>query len=306
MINQVEIINFQSLKRAQLDLGAFTVIVGPSSSGKSALLRAFRALAANMRGTTQITRGQKQLAIKVVTDTHVITLERGERSSAYRLHGPDGEQTFTKLGGEVPQAVSAALRLDPGPDSINFASQFDKPYLLDESGSSVANQLAQLTKVDVIFEAVRSANRIRANAWSTLKTRRADLDAVKTRMADFQGLPDALRAFESVERAEDHRQALLGRIGRLETSLKALRLAERSLEKARPRELPDTADLTALIERRDRLEVLLYRWAEARHDVVTHQARRQSAAEDAAELNYQRKQLLKQAGVCPTCHQQIT
>lgn len=305
MITKIEVVNFQSLKRAQLDLGSFTVIVGPSSSGKSALIRAFRALASNVRGTSQITRGQKQMAITARTDTHVITLERSERSGTYRIHSADGEQAFTKLGGEVPQAVTDALRLDPGPGSVNFAAQFDKPFLLDESGSVVARGLAELTRVDIIFDAVREANKIRNNATSTLRTRRSDLDAVKTRMADFQGLPDALKAFEHVERADDHRQELQNRIGRLEASLRALRITERALEKAKPRPLPDTGEFTELTARVIELTALI-----ARHESAEIQSRKEAArarfAEDQmADIERQRQRSLKQAGVCPTCGQQI-
>src|SRR3954469_16106248 len=130
MLTHIAIRNFQSLRQVDLELGTFTVIVGPSSSGKSALMRAFKAVASNVRGSGMITRGQSQMAISYQTDTFTVTLERTEKAGLYRIantHG--GETNFTKLNGEVPQQVTSALRLEPVPvngTSVNFASQFDK------------------------------------------------------------------------------------------------------------------------------------------------------------------------------------
>lgn len=249
-ITEIHIRGFQSLKQADLDLGTFTVIVGPSSSGKSALIRALRALASNVRGTDVITRGQKQLAITARTDTHVITLERSERESAYRMTAADGQTSvFTKLGGAVPEQITAALRLDPGTDSVNFAGQFDKPYLLDESGASIARQLAELTNVNTIFEAVRAANKIRTSALATLRTRQGDLDAVRAALRGYLTLAEQLRAFVDIQALNDARKALQGRLGRLEAAIRALQLTETTMQKYKPADLPDSGHLEEVVQR---------------------------------------------------------
>lgn len=304
-LTHISVRGFQSLRKVDLDLGTFTVIVGPSSSGKSAVIRAFRALASNVRGSGVITRGLKQMAITATLDDGLkVTLERGERSSAYRLTG-DGDHQFTKLAGEVPELVTKALRLDPGPDSINFAGQFDKPYLLDESGATVARQLAELTNVNAIFEAVRAANKIRANALSTLKTRRADLADIKTDLAEFTGLSAQLKALTLVQTLNEQRTALLSRLGRLETSIRTLRATEAALEKYKPFYLPD---VTGLLDAVDRVRTLNTATVTLRaqqtqvtdcHRRVVHEQQRVAIAErNLAET-------LKAAGVCPTCNQRI-
>lgn len=58
MLTSVEIENFQSVRRARLELGRFTVVTGATGSGKSAVLRAIRLLAFNARGTSYIMRGE--------------------------------------------------------------------------------------------------------------------------------------------------------------------------------------------------------------------------------------------------------
>ena len=44
MLERLEVKDYQSLADIDIPLGRFTVIVGPSGNGKSALIRALRAL----------------------------------------------------------------------------------------------------------------------------------------------------------------------------------------------------------------------------------------------------------------------
>lgn len=305
MINRLSIRNFQSLKSADLDLGTFTVIVGPSSSGKSALIRAVRALASNVRGTGQITRGQKNLAITAHTDTAVVTLERGERSGLYRLTDAHGEQIFTKLGAAVPGPVTAALRIEPAIDtgSVNFAGQFDKPYLLDESGAVVARQLGELTNVSVIFEAVRAANRARANAASVLKTRRADLTLLTSRLADFTGLGDRLKALDEAEELNARRVTLTARAARLGGLIAHAASVERTLATALPPVVPDAAVLNQKLNRLLELKSKLNRIDTQRGRLRTASTEYDAADHGLAHLEFELRTALVRAKVCPTCGQ---
>lgn len=300
--------NFQSLRQVDLELGNFTVIVGPSSSGKSALIRAFKALTSNVRGAGVITRGQKVMAITGRTDTHTVTLQRQERSGSYRITDATGTRTYTKLAGEVPEHVTQALRIDPVGEggSLNFASQFDKPYLLDESGATVARVLGELTNVTTIFAAVRAANRIRANAASTLKTRTGDMDRIKSNLGAYTALSGQLKALHEAEQLDARRQQLTSRIGRLDTAVRTLRISERAIAKAAVPKVPDITALNTAAAR--------YRDLRAALDGVTATSRRAGAltaqadtlAQSADELKTALADMLRDAGICPTCQQSIT
>jgi exonuclease SbcC len=307
MLTHLKVTNFQSLKNVDLELGTFTVIVGPSSSGKSALIRAFKALASNVRGTNMITRGEKAMVVSATTDTHVITLERLERAGSYRVASSEGSLTFTKLAGEVPPLVTKALRIDPVLDgnSVNFASQFDKPYLLDESGALVARVLGELTNVTVIFEAVRQANRIRAGAASTLKTRKADLEQLRTRLGAFQGLSGRLTLLEEAEWLDDALKERTARLSRLDSALRTVRIAERAIEKAAVPTVPSPDEFADLWDRYAAL-------ADARSRVGKWEQTQQMAHVQAelAQLEVSKaeaklREVLAEAGVCPTCGQPI-
>jgi DNA repair exonuclease SbcCD ATPase subunit len=306
-LTRLEVRNFQSLRKVDLDLGLFTVIVGPSSSGKSALMRAFRALASNVRGSGVITRGQKAMAITARTETHTVTLERTDRSGAYRISDGGSDLTFTKLAGEVPEHVTTALRIDPVTErgSVNFAGQFDKPYLLDESGAAVARELGELTNVTQIFEAVRTANRVRASAASTLKTRRSDLDAVKEALGGFQGLTERVRLLEQAEKLDAERQALQARAGRLGTAITTLRITQRAIEKADVPEVPSTGTLDATLDRFLDLQGKLRGVATKARTVHDLDDEYQSYADDLQRYTETLADMLTTAQVCPTCGQSI-
>jgi exonuclease SbcC len=81
----LEVVNFQSLKDVRLQLGKLTVIVGPSSSGKSALVRALRVLVQNGRGSGYVRHGSSSAAVGVQREDGVaVSIQRGALNE-YRL-----------------------------------------------------------------------------------------------------------------------------------------------------------------------------------------------------------------------------
>ncbi len=308
MIENVAIRNWQSLRTVDLDLGRFTVIVGPSSSGKSGLMRAFRAVASNVRGTGAITRGQKSMAITVKTGDTVIALERAEGSGSYKVLSEGHIQTYTKLAGGVPEQITAALRIAPVPTggtSINFAGQFDKPYLLDETGANVARELGELTKVNIIFEAVRTANKKRNAAATALRTRQSDLAALNAKLADFTDLPAKLAAADAAEATARTAASLHDRTLRLQRSIEQLRTAEQVLAKAR---VPDVPPLEPVLQLRQRREALSSTLVRLVHQQELSKALTAEVAEHEQEetrLTAQLTEVLRRAGECPTCGQPV-
>ena len=306
MLTRVSIRNFQSLRHVDLDLGTFTVIVGPSSSGKSAVIRALKALASNVRGAGVITRGQKMMTIAATTDTHTIVFERGEKVGSYRLAENGNEpQTYGKLNGGVPKQITDALRIDPVTDagSVNFASQFDKPYLLDETGSAVARELGELTNVNRIFEAVRLANKIRNQNAATLKNRRADLDLLTSRLADYSDLPQRLALLAEAEKIDERRRELAAKIRNLQQAIAIVTRAREVLDNTIVPEVPDDTEFKALATRYLDLKAKV-------NSLVVKGDRLRRAEQQATDTGHELahcemafKTALIQAKVCPTCGQ---
>lgn len=311
MIERIVVRNWQSLHKLDLELGRFTVIVGPSRSGKSALMRAFKAVASNVRGSGPITQGAKSAAITVHTGEHVITLERSATSGLYRVVDSEGnEDTYTKLNGSVPAQITAALRISPVPTngfSINFANQLDRPYLLDLGGSAVAREFGELTNVNRIFAAVAEANKLKNRFAATLKTREADLVRTREKAETFRTLPAKVAACTEAEAALARAVALSEQADDLQTAAARLAEAEQVLEHhtALP-EVPDPAPMLAAKANLDDFLALLTQWRTASDQITAAATASQAAADEEARLEAELHDLLVGAGACPTCGQTVS
>lgn len=309
MLQSVKIRNFQSLKDLTLELGPLTVVVGDSSSGKTALIRALRMLVHNERGSWFVTNGETTSLVSASDNDTAVTLEKGVNCSGeYRVfkeleEGPT-EKTFTKLAGSVPTEVSEALGIFPnGP---HFAFQFDPPFLLKESGSAVAVTLGSLTGVSRIFEAVREANRRRLAATSLIKTRNGDLEQVESRLQQFGDLGSRRTSLEHAEASYQGFVHLRKRSFYLKELLESLTGAKRSLSEVVVPTLPDFSELEDLSRRRVQLRGLLAEIESAMRENSAASSRKLTAQKEQglAETAYHEE--LRKAGRCPTCLQAIT
>lgn len=247
MIQAVEIRNFQSLHHIRLEPGRFTVIVGPSSSGKSAFTRALRTLTSNRRGNEFISHGERTSSISATTERGTVTLTRGKgvNDNAYIVipdEHPEQQRTYTKLGGETPPEVSEFLGIAPR-DPINYAGQFDKPYLLDDTAGEVARILGALTNVNVIFEGARESNRRKLQHTATLRTRADDLEAVKQKIPAYRLIKEQEQHLATAESRIEHAQALARSIARLTEALEQHEISQAAIERLTPAaEAPDISD----------------------------------------------------------------
>lgn len=154
MLKSISVQNYQSLEDVTIELGGLTVIVGPSNTGKSALIRAVQALCFNQSGNDFLTRGKDKTSIAIETEDHTVKWTKG-KSAAYDLDG----QNYSRMGTTVPVDIQNALgirRVDV--DSLTlypqFASQFDAPFLLTESSRKAAQVLARITRLDIVLSAM--------------------------------------------------------------------------------------------------------------------------------------------------------
>lgn len=264
MIDSISIRNFQSLAHIDLDLQPLTVIVGPSSSGKSAFIRALRALVGNRRGTDFITHGERVASISAhlasidPLRSGTVTLTRSTQTSpnSYTLipddqrhpHHPKAE--FTKLGGEVPGAISDFLGIPTEQIPLAVASQFDKPYLLDAPGTEVARVLGSLTNAHIILNGARESNRQKLAQSQTLRTRSADLQAIRDRVPEFQALKAQRTALDRAEALIGDAQKLQARLDRLNALEETATIASARIPALRDAlaAIPEPADLEERIQ----------------------------------------------------------
>jgi DNA repair ATPase RecN len=318
VLTQVDVENFQSLRKLSLKLGRFTVVTGPTGSGKSAFLRAVRLLAFNARGTGYISRGAK--SCKVASGDRgqgwAVGIERGiaRGKDAYRVSRlvnhptqPDGYldepevDTYTKLGGEVPPDVARLLGLS----ELNFAAQFDRPFLLDSSGGEIARVLGKLTNVTLLFDAAREAERRRREIMGDLRRAEANLADLTEAAQRFAGMRERRQAVSEAEEAMQRAHQLTVRAGRLRVLADRLEAAQAALERAVPPEVPSAERLDELAGKLARLRELSQAYYSGRAEAENARDFADQARK-AEELAHDRlHEVLTEAGQCPTCGQAV-
>lgn len=304
MINRVRVENFQSVQSADVELGKLTVIVGPSNSGKSALLRAIKTVARNAPTPDFVTLGKKHATVRLVTDEAEIVIERGKALSTYRVLRDGNEAVYTKAGTAVPEEVAAILQMpETQGELLNFAFQFDRPFLLDAPATKVAQVLGELTNITVILDAVREANRRRLEVSARLKVRRQDLERLR---GEVEAVRDVKERQSALETFRDRMEAAITESQRVE-QLTALWTAHTVAETAvrdlvsSSKPVPDLLGATALADDVDRLTKLV---AEARTVAADARAAKEDVARlrtEAETLHEQHHAALKEAGTCPLC-----
>lgn len=302
--------NYQSLADARLTLGKLTVVTGPTGSGKSSVIRALKLAAFNARGTSYIRRGA--VGCKVVVgcqdEGFVVSIERGGKKDAYHIATtapPHGTADYTKLAGGVPEDVTALLKLTP----LNFAGQFDRPFLLDETGNQVARTLGELTNVDLLFEAAREGERRRRSLMGDLKRAEILLVSLQDQAEHYRDLPAKRQAGRAAEEAMAKAAALDQRISRFRMLRTQLEGAEEGLFRA---EQVVTATTPPSLEQAERISYRLRKLREllADHAVAQREVRQQQGIAEAARLHEQAghqayHDKLVKAGKCPVCGQGV-
>lgn len=304
MLTNFRVQNFQSLHKVDLNIAKFTVIVGPSSSGKSAFIRALRIVAHNSNATSYVTHGRKVSTISAKLDDTEVTLERGPGKSIYTLVHNGEETKLTKCGTSVPAQVAEIFRLfEIDGSDINFASQFDRPFLLAEPASKAAKVLGDLTNINIIFDAVREANRRRLAAGSELKIRSTDLEKLRSQLQSYRGLSERIVVLTKAR--ELHQEACLvdtkkQALEKLVVELEVL-VNFRSTLEVKTVELPDLTDTENLLIKVAALKTAMVMSTVLAKavSVVTGNLEEISTSLTAAEKEFH--DTLVEQGTCPLC-----
>ncbi len=313
MISEVRVSRYQSLEQARISLGRFTVVTGHTGSGKSSLIRAIRLLVFNAKGTSFIRRGEKtcDVILTCPDEGWGVRIKRGRAADAYELAGQaqSGVEmaTYTKLGGKVPEDITSLLRIT----DLNFAGQFDRPYLLDASGGEVARTLGELTNVTILLNAAREAQRRKNAVAAQQRDVQERLERTRADAQRFRGMPARKAAVQAAEGALSAAQELQDRLDRLKVHVGQLYQATRNQQLARATlvdagEVPDVSALEDAHKRITRLKELTGRVQSAAYLRGESEKVINSCISSAASADQQFQVVLREAGVCPTCGQEVS
>lgn len=217
MIN-VEVRNFQSIEHAEICIDGFTALVGKSNIGKSAIVRAVRAALTGATGTSFVRHGPEcarrvrkaktcecYCSVHLKTDGFVLKWEKGDKRNRYECNGTEygvpnrGTPEFL----ERPALAEdfGMVKVGEKWQLLQVADQFDNVFLLDETGSVVADVFSDVARLDRINVAMRLVEKDRKEAVSTRKVREKDVLESVRQLEVYETLDRDLRGVDQVESA---------------------------------------------------------------------------------------------------------
>lgn len=229
----IEIHNFQAIDHTQLSIDGFTALVGRSNIGKSSIVRALKAalsgssssddvrhdIATCSRFHRKTKKCQCFASVKMTFgDGPSLLWEKGDAVNRYTVVKDGKEEVYDRVGKEVdlPDFVGeqfSPVKMGSKHNLLQVSDQFEPLFLLNLSGTVVADTLSDLGHLDAVNKALALASKDRRTALSTRKIRRSDLEESQAQLARYADLDH--RAGRARKVREDH-QALEKAAARVE------------------------------------------------------------------------------------------
>lgn len=286
-IKEVALENFQSHSRTKLEpapAGQLTVIVGPTDSGKTVIIRALRWLLFNVpQGTDFIRVGCTYTRVSVTLDGGVeVHRVRSSSRNQYAIVDPirpvDQLQTFEGFGSTVPLEVRELLGTDVATVgdlelNLNLSEQLDPPFLGKSiSATARAKILGKLAGTEEVDLANRNVGTDLYRAGQEVKRLDADIADITAKLDSFSWLPSLEQAITAVEALAADIRALQERRQRLD----ALRQRRLQLVAARDAAVK-RAEALAAVPTAEALVLATENAAVQRHTLLVLAARHQAA-----------------------------
>ena len=203
-ISTIKLENFQSHKDTVIEFSkGLNVIVGPSDSGKTSIIRAILwVLLDHPQGDGIIRAGEQYASVKIeMSDGSFVKKTRKGKKSAIKIFDSKSgnEETYAGSKGDVKEKISKIFGIpldESGKLSYNIHDQLSPPFLLNESSSEKAKAIGKLVGVDMIDEATSDTNSdILAKTKDINKTEK-EIESIKFKLGEFSNLEDERRELE--------------------------------------------------------------------------------------------------------------
>ena len=173
MIKNIRLSNFQAHKDSLLEFTkGVNVIKGESHSGKSSIMRAFKWMIFNRpQGDSFKKHGEKEVSVEVsFYNGEKIIRKRTSKENSYQSNVLE----LSALKSEVPQEIKLLLNMD----EINYQSQFDNYFLLQETSGNIAKKLNEIVGLSIIDSTLAKIN-------SLVRKNKNDLEYTKETLKEY-------------------------------------------------------------------------------------------------------------------------
>tara|TARA_B100000745_G_scaffold273464_1_gene201879 strand:+ start:4757 stop:6196 length:1440 start_codon:yes stop_codon:yes gene_type:complete len=230
---KVRVCNYQSVKDISLDIDGFTVLVGKSNSGKTALLRAISGSFYNDSVRGKVRMGESSTKVEVVTDSISWEWEKGDNKNDYTIT-VDGEvEEASRVGRNVPDKIQDAGYREIKVDDVKIRPQIafwhDPIFLLNDKGKVVTELISAATRLDVLNLAQRRGAQELRKIKSVRNVRQDDLVKATQHLDTFSPL-DAIKV-EDIETLHATQENLTRQLAKVSQLLERLSKVDAELER---------------------------------------------------------------------------
>ncbi|NLY08468.1 MAG: AAA family ATPase [Tissierellia bacterium] len=256
-IKKIEIMNFQSHIETELNLSnGLNIIIGPSDTGKTSILRALKWVLYNEPlGTGFITHNKQETAVTLtLSDDTKITRLRDKTKNRYIINDTEGnESIFEGFGTRVPYEIQRTLgiySLDGNFQNINLSEQLEGPFLIMDTGAAKAVAIGKLVGVDIIDNAQQVLNRDQRGLKTTSKNLISDITGLEEQCKEYDGIEEELSKYETFSSVLEKIKICQSTFKIITNSKNKLRELEKIIEKVKDtlESLPDITALESVVD----------------------------------------------------------
>lgn len=269
MIEKLHIADFQSHKDTLLEFSpGYNAIVGASGKGKSACLRALKFLVFNQpRGDFFIRRPDGiNATVEASISGHVVKRIKGQLNEYYL-----DDTKWADFGSQIPQPIIDAIEIHPIKSdtdtefNLQFAYQFDGPFLLSESESVKAkflNRLSGTHILDIVLKELISDVRDVSNNVTLKESEKAVLEADLQKYDKVDSFKSSLRFISEKLKCLTNLEQQIERLQKLEYAINSWKISYDRVTRVQfALKSVNTSNILATIERHSRLQDLQGRHA---------------------------------------------
>ncbi|MDR7869960.1 MAG: AAA family ATPase [Tissierellaceae bacterium] len=192
--------NFQSHKYTSVNFDeGLNVILGPSDSGKTAIIRGIKwALYNEPSGDYFIREGESEASVTLIfSDNTKIKRFRSKSKNSYVLFKKNGEEVkYEGFGTSVPTEIIEEIgikkiQLDSdATNAINISEQLEGSFLLSEKNSTRAGAIGRLIGVNVIDDALKDTLKDIRNLSNTKKSTELRISKIEDELKEYEYLEE--------------------------------------------------------------------------------------------------------------------
>ena len=196
MSANINIRNFQSIKEADINVDGLTILVGESSQGKSACLRAVNAACNNKFKQNFLRYGADTIKVAISYEENpnqLIVSKTKKESPTYEL----GDLVFQKLNRTIPDEVNefnnfGIIDYFETKYPLNYFSQFSKPLLLEFSQKRILEILSSSKAYDDMNVASTNLNKHKEQNNGAFKQLSSMLSDNKSQLSELKKQRDSI------------------------------------------------------------------------------------------------------------------